>query len=253
MLMNTKDAEAIRKAGMNVVNDGKDLTKDIHGMTAANEKFIDGSWYDREYTTGHYRREYHRPHPQWAVEADRYCVDVVTMFTGCDKGIKILDLGSGTGHFMRAWKSRGFSNVSGIEISQVAVDLSGEPTLIQGTIADMPFKDKEFDLVFSSAVLEHIDDSILPAALSECLRVGKRQAHSIGLDKGTDPSHINIKTISEWQGIFRDAVMSDMIVFSVPHIMGAAVNPFLFCIREDMLTYPLRESFKNKHEGRCAT
>jgi len=204
-----------------------------------NQKFIDGSWYDQEYLKGWYRHQYiNSPMPEWANEAKAYYINRILMYTGLPLSAKILDLGSGVGHAMRVWESRGFKNVHGIEISQIAVFHSGLPNLRQGSVQNMPYKDKEFDLVFSSALLEHIDESILDDVLNECFRVGRIQAHTLCLDKGTDPSHINMKTPEQWLKVFEK--YTDDLVFVAPDEL-LLTGPILVVIPEDRLTHPLRE------------
>ena len=204
-----------------------------------NQKFIDGSWYDQGYLKGWYRNQYiTTPMPQWAKECKAYYINRILMYLGLPLSAKILDLGAGVGQGMRAWQERGFRNVHGIEISQIAVINSGMYTLKQGTVQNMPYKDKEFDLVFSSALFEHIDESILDDVLKECFRVGIMQAHTLCLDKGTDPSHINMKTEQEWLNVFQE--YTDNLCFVVPDDLLLS-GPLLIVVPEDRLTHPLRE------------
>ncbi len=84
-----------------------------------------------------------------------------------NKGIKILDLGSGRGHFYFALKKSGFKNVSAADIS---------PEFDECVKADvtkkLPFKDGEFDLVISRDIAEHIRES--ENFFSEQLRILKK-------------------------------------------------------------------------------
>lgn len=92
------------------------------------------------------------------------------------KPIRILDVG-GTERF---WKDMGFKPQEGVEV--VLLNLSPQtPTLanfsaVQRDAKDLSlFKDKEFDVVFSNATLEHVGDfSAQKKAACEIRRVGKR-------------------------------------------------------------------------------
>lgn len=183
-----------------------------------NQKFIDGSWYDEAYSPGGRYGIYDPEHrPAWADETNRYYAGTVASILDLFpvQGIKILDLGSGMGHYVRTWRDLGYLGVRGIEISQVAVDKAVAPGIIQGSVNDLSmFGDDEFDLVFSSALMEHIDDSILEDSVREMSRVGRTQVHMLSeLDGGEDedPSHINKKLVKDWFPIFYDlAVKKDI-------------------------------------------
>ena len=183
------------------------------------------------------------PEPQWAKECKRWIIDLCLMYTGLPLTAKILDLGSGIGQFMRAWQSRGFKDVHGIEISRVATSHSCMPTLHPGSAQNMPFfGDKEFDLVFSSAFFEHIDESILDDVLDECFRVGTMQAHTLCLQQGTDPSHINMKNEQEWLDRFEAHATDKDLLFIVPDDFTLN-SPYLMAIPNDKVIHPVRERF----------
>lgn len=74
-----------------------------------------------------------------------------------DKPIRILDIG-GTQSF---WQRMDFTNQEGVEITLFNLDV--EPTVspnfysVKGDACDLSrFKDKEFDIVFSNSVIEHL-------------------------------------------------------------------------------------------------
>lgn len=89
--------------------------------------------------------------------------------------LRILDVG-GT---MMFWKSMGFDQLEGIEI--VLLNLEAAPvdspyfTSLAGDATYMPqFKDKEFDIVFSNSVIEHVGDDFQQESMArEIMRVGK--------------------------------------------------------------------------------
>jgi len=78
---------------------------------------------------------------------------------------KILEIGSGDGYFAEKLFALKKENnlkfeVTGIEIAEKRIERSikkvPEGKFIQGDVVDLPFKDKSFDLVIASEVLEHI-------------------------------------------------------------------------------------------------
>jgi len=121
----------------------------------------------------------------------------------------ILDAGCGEGVVYRAMRKRGFvGEWTGIDVSVDAIDYAKqqnpEATWLVGSILDMPFPSKNFDLVFSSQVFEH-----LPApekALRELVRCARQWLLisvpyeplfrwltwlSVRFRLGGDPGHVN--------------------------------------------------------------
>jgi len=89
------------------------------------------------------------------------------------KGKKVLDAGCGTGWFSRAAVERG-ATVTSMDIGpgllkQVAKKCKS--TRVVGSIMEMPFKAKTFDVVVTSEVIEHVPQPF--EALKECYRVLK--------------------------------------------------------------------------------
>lgn len=207
-------------------------------MTQDNSRYISGEWYEHEYSHGWYRNQYiTNPLDQWARESNRFIVDCMIAFTGINREAKILDLGSGVGHLISAWKERGFYRVYGIEISETAVRESHNPNIFCGSVADMPFfKDQEFELVTSVALLEHIDVSQEDQTMKEILRVGQRQAHSIGLEAGSDPGHINIKTMPDWMELMSRHASGMVSIINCP----ITYEPVLVNIPEKKIIHPLQ-------------
>ena len=90
--------------------------------------------------------------------------------------VKILDAGCGEGFISRMIVSA-FPGVvvTGLDYTNEALEIAREMgedvTYVQGDIMDMPFENKEFDIVVCTEVLEHLDDP--DKAHSELLRVSK--------------------------------------------------------------------------------
>jgi SAM-dependent methyltransferase len=121
----------------------------------------------------------------------------------------VLDAGCGEGVVYRAMRKRGFEGEwTGIDVSVDGIDYakqqSPEATWLVGSVLDMPFPSKNFDLIFSSQVLEHLHEP--EKALREFARCA-RQWLLISVPKeplfrwltwlsvrfrlGGDPGHVN--------------------------------------------------------------
>jgi len=91
-----------------------------------------------------------------------------------DRTMRILEVGSNVGVQLQGLQKIGFKNLYGIEIHPYAVEVSKLNTrninLIQGSAFDVPFRDANFDLVFTSGVLIHISPDDLNMALREIYR-----------------------------------------------------------------------------------
>ena len=91
-----------------------------------------------------------------------------------DRSIKILEVGCNIGIMLVNLQQMGFKNLYGIEIQPKAIEYAMKKTkglnLTEGSAYDLPFKDCEFDLVFTTHVLIHLDPSKINTALSEIYR-----------------------------------------------------------------------------------
>jgi 2-polyprenyl-3-methyl-5-hydroxy-6-metoxy-1,4-benzoquinol methylase len=89
----------------------------------------------------------------------------------------ILDAGCGEGFTMdKLLKEKVTSNIEGVEYSKEAIALGKKLypslTIRQGSVYNLPYKDRSFDLVICTEVLEHLKDPT--KALKEMLRVTKK-------------------------------------------------------------------------------
>lgn len=134
------------------------------------------------------------------------------------QGKQLLDLGCGTGKWLRAAADCGAIPV-GIDISRVAIDacehLVPEAELHCGPAEVLPFEDKRFDVVSCLGSLEHFLDP--KAALREMLRVAKPKAiflllvpnagflpRRLGLYRGTHQANLweEVRTLAGRQELF---------------------------------------------------
>jgi pseudaminic acid biosynthesis-associated methylase len=93
-----------------------------------------------------------------------------------ERDMRILEVGTNVGLQLNLLSKMGFKNLYGIEINPSAIELSqkindGLPIyIIKASAFDIPFKDKWFDLVFTSGVLIHIHPNDIISAMKEICR-----------------------------------------------------------------------------------
>ena len=105
-------------------------------------------------------------------------IELNARFLGAlDRSATILEVGSNVGTQLKALQTMGFGELYGIELQSYAVELSKILTqginLIQGSAFELPFRDRFFDLVFTSGVLIHISPEDLPRVLDEMHRCSR--------------------------------------------------------------------------------
>lgn len=86
-------------------------------------------------------------------------------------GLRVLDLGCGTGHMLSHLQDLG-AEVAGADPSARALELAqgrGLERLFEALAPGLPFAEEQFDLVIALDVLEHVEDDV--AALQEMRRV----------------------------------------------------------------------------------
>ncbi len=95
-----------------------------------------------------------------------------------NRNIRILEVGSNIGNQLLLLQQLGFRNLYGIEINTYAVDFSKSRTrninINQGTVFEIPFEDRYFDLVFTSGLLIHIGPSDITMAMKEICRCTRK-------------------------------------------------------------------------------
>lgn len=134
--------------------------------------------------------EYGSPYVSKGVKFARYiCRDL-------KPPAKVLCLGCGNGWEMVEYMQRGH-RVFGTELHQVKVPiLNGR--IVSALCPNLPFKDKTFDLLSCTEVLEHVPEDITNDFLKECQRVSKEQLFSIAETMDSFRTHINLHDAGWW-------------------------------------------------------
>ncbi len=167
-------------------------------------------FYDEEY--------YAHSHDEGALP---WHMRMVASRLGLLSGKSVLDIACGTGGWLGELKRRGASP-NGLDISEAAVQRAQarlpDADIRKGVAEELPFDDRQFDLVTCMGSLEHFLDQ--PQALEEMLRVAKLDAtflilvpnagfltRKLGLYGGTGQIAIRetVRSIDEWAAMFESA------------------------------------------------
>lgn len=107
-----------------------------------------------------FEKKYHEleDHHPWFVARREMLLD---LFRAISKDSNILDIGCSAGVMMKELIKRGFNHITGLDISQQAIDLCHEQGLQNVYVmdgADPKFPAGTFDCIIASDVLEHIKE-----------------------------------------------------------------------------------------------
>ena len=114
------------------------------------------------------------------------------------EGMAVLDIGCGTGAYLEHYQRAG-CNVSGIDQSpsmlQVARNKLGESAdLYMGDASNMPYQDKEFDLIIMSTVLHEMPREVRAVVINEAKRTIKEDGRILLIDFHPGP----IRPLKGW-------------------------------------------------------
>ena len=139
---------------------------------------------------------------------------------GMNRDMKILEVGSNIGNQLLLLQKMGFKNLYGIEINRYAIESSKKRTrgidIIQGSAFDIPFKDRYFDLVFTSGVLIHVNPKHISEALREIHRCARKYiwGYEFYADKYTAKDYRGHKSLfwktnfsKHYLGLFNDLTL----------------------------------------------
>lgn len=102
-------------------------------------------------------------------------------------GTSVLDMGCGVGTLALETAKHGATSF-GLDftygMTMQGMEFAKENQIqkcyfINGDVAQVPFKDSSFDLIFASDIIEHLPEGILEKMLKECLRVLKKDGKFI--------------------------------------------------------------------------
>jgi len=114
------------------------------------------------------------------------------------EGMTVLDVGCGTGIHLELYQKAG-CNVSGIDQSpsmlQVARNRLGESAnLYMGDASNMPYPDREFDLIIFSTVLHEMPRAVRSAVINEAKRTLREDGRILSIDFHPGP----IRPLEGW-------------------------------------------------------
>jgi ubiquinone/menaquinone biosynthesis C-methylase UbiE len=118
------------------------------------------------------------------------------------RGSRILDVGCGTGRWLRRYQELGFQAM-GVDATPGMLGLAKErgttAPLIAGEATCLPFADAEFDCVSDITVVQHIPRTLQPLALREMVRVLNPGGRLILMEviRGED-AHVFPRSPQDW-------------------------------------------------------
>ena len=152
--------------------------------------------YDEEFYT--------RPEAQAYINNDSLWVNLVDMIQTLSP-TKILDFGSGLGHVIKIGVDRGL-DIMGCETSEYALEHTFEPDRVikiePVPKKCLPWPNNEFDLVFSSEVMEHIEEINTKEVIKELYRICSNKIF-LTIESGYALGHINLHPRDWWLAQFR--------------------------------------------------
>ncbi len=98
---------------------------------------------------------------------------------------RILDIGTGCGYLVKLLREKG-CDAWGVDSGEYAIANTCAPGyVLKSSVADLPFSDERFDVVFSNGLWEYLTPDEIAKGAKEIWRVGAKQIHNID-HSGTD-------------------------------------------------------------------
>lgn len=148
---------------------------------------------------------YWRSRPaQWS-----YGINIIDQALSTGDYRTVLDAGCGRGDVVAHLLRKGYE-ARGVEVSGFAVEHGEVDTgeVLQGDLTKLPFRDRHFDLVFSSEVLEHIPADQIPSVARELVRVCKGRIFltiSLRPSSQNNAFHCTLRPREWWEQCFSEA------------------------------------------------
>jgi SAM-dependent methyltransferase len=143
---------------------------------------------------------------------------------GLVQGARVLDIGCGRGHFLRASRDLGAAAVTGQEFRRSDIIYARDALGLEDirpieTKRTDAWPDDEFDVVCSFDVLEHVHD--LKAFLEECLRVVRPGGHFFHATPGYDStSHWLGRSLARYSPTKRTRHLAGILCNVQPEMIG---------------------------------
>lgn len=161
------------------------------------EELFDKNYFDGGKKVGGYAFEGYRDFPVHWVTAQKI-LDLEPK--------SVLEIGCARGYIIKKLEDKGIP-CKGLEVSKHCYLTRASDNVINWNVCQTPwpFADKEFDVCFSVAVMEHIPEKHLANVLKEIDRVSQRGIHGIDFgenDDGFDQTHCTLHPLKWWMERF---------------------------------------------------
>lgn len=140
-----------------------------------------GKWFDVDWKTkaatasiSEWQKVYDRSWENWS-EQDLTPYDLQCISELVPENASILDAGCGDGYLLDALRDKGTRktglDISSVALSQARIRLGVEFPCVQGSVENLPFANKCFDIVISAHTLEHVNN--FEQSIEELARIAK--------------------------------------------------------------------------------
>jgi SAM-dependent methyltransferase len=148
----------------------------------------------------------------------------------------VLEIGCSNGLALQVFQKNGKSGF-GIDVSKIAIryacDVFGIINCVEGSILDIPFKDKFFDSIFTCDMFEHLHPDDLDKGIKEMIRVCK----NLFFIKVCDHVEGNISHLQKAKEFYRE----DFPKIKNLHLTVMSINSWI----KKFISYGLTLLFKN--------
>lgn len=179
---------------------------------------------------------------------------------GNNKNISILDIGCGLGQTVFGLEKEGYTNVSGVDLSEEAVKFCKEKGLNVFFLDIREYYGKKYDFIIMSHVLEHIEKSEIIPLLKKiysdilndngklCVMVPNAQSNTDCYWAYEDFTHQYLFTSGSLLFVLREAGYNDIYFADIEGLSGSKgikkfIKRILLCV------YKFNKSFWNKVTG----
>ena len=117
--------------------------------------------------------------PQYSkvIERQAHTAEIEKFLALVQEGASILDVGCAAGRDTKIFRSKGYQ-VTGIDVSETMISLAEKnspgTTFIHGDMLHLPLSFPDFDAIWCTASLDHLEREDIPKALAEFARVLKK-------------------------------------------------------------------------------